>query len=176
MFIQKLLRFQTIPGPYLGSDKFLPKSSSQTFAPLLAPKCEPPVLKSLTQQLDLRVQFQNKPVLTPPSPELMSPESSKLCKLTLKNLQSHPVQVREKQPEVVLDILEVSQSEETIEIQKEVLLSFLALEKPLEKRNAKPTRKVPKGIPFLDFHFSWEDELPETENPESETEMSSGFA
>lgn len=169
MLIQKLLRFQTIPGPYLGNTSGLihgPVKISPFVLPVSQPKPSLPVLQSQSQHI--QIQFQKTVTGAPPAPpHPMTPESSQLCKTTLQQLRQHPVQPSEKAlrqlttpAAIETAFVEPSQAE----VPQQVLLSFLALERPFEKEKKARAKKGLQGTPYIDFVFPWE------ETSEQETE------
>lgn len=163
MLLQKLLRFQTIPGPYLGEPGQQPVAVKAVPFVLPQPaRPAPALLQSLPNQLEVRIQSPptNKPELTAPLRSKQAPESTRLCRLTLRHLQAHPVQVQvyKRMAKFWEGETFAVQESQPREVQKEVLHSFLALERPLKKKQSARGRRVPKGIPFLDFYFTWEDE------------------
>lgn len=176
MLIQKLLRFQTIPGPYLGESNAVANAKITQFAlPSTQSKTVLPVLQSLSQQIQVQLQKplpqqQQSPALRPLN--LLTPESESLCKTTLQHLRQHPVHVPEKAlKQSLLNPVgqEQTHAETAPEVQQQVLLSFLALERPFEREKSAKRKKAPPGTPYMDFVFAWEREQAdkEEENPPS---------
>ncbi|MGV3526250.1 MAG: hypothetical protein ACO1RX_18670 [Candidatus Sericytochromatia bacterium] len=173
--IEKLLRVQTIDGPYFSDRKALPQTPPSGFqnlvkapAPVLAP-----VLQSAPQQLNLQVQVRANvhvsPLLTSQAP-LTSP-SQRLTQTTLAQLSQHPVQSENNLHLEELLVLQailrvrprVRQVEQTVPTAF-AILSYLPLEKPFEKVFNKRRKQALAGTSFLDFRLSWERE--EAEQPE----------
>lgn len=171
MFIQKLLHFQTISGPYLGQTDVQQSIAAKALPfilPQQSPKSSP--LQSVAQQLDIRLQPTPRSVLanTPSPHTLPSPESVRLCPVTLHHLQSHPVTMRG-----YLSMVQAIQ-EPTIpaptsrEMAQEILLTFLALERPFEPRGSLRSKRVSPGRSFFNAHTAWEER--EEEDPEEEAQ------
>jgi hypothetical protein len=165
MLIQKLLRFQTIPGPYLGESNAVANAKITQFVlPATQSKAVLPVLQSLSQHIQVQLQKpqpqqqQQTPTLRPLN--LLTPESESLCKTTLQHLRQHPVQVPEKALKQNLNpgSQESVHVETAPEVQQQVLLSFLALERPFERQKSEKRKKAPPGTPYMDFVFAWERE------------------
>ena len=159
MLIQKLLRFQTIPGPYLGEPLPPAPPVPQAFALPGVRPVQP--LRLQVRALHLNIQALSHPLppkLPPSEPVPISPESVRLCRLTLRQLLAHPLEVRQRVAESVAPALETPPAPLPPEAPHEIYLSFLALERPFEKQQTARRRKALSGLPFLDFHFAWEDE------------------
>jgi hypothetical protein len=174
MLIQKLLRYQTIPGPYLGESNAAATAKITPFVlPATQSKTVSPVLQSLSHQIQVQIQKplpqqqQQTPALRPL--QQLTPESTSLCKTTLQHLRQHPVQLPEKTLKHNLNTVgqESTQAEPVPEVQQQVLLSFLALERPFEREKSAKRKKAPHGTPYMDFVFAWEREQAdeEDENP-----------
>lgn len=173
MLIQKLLRFQTIPGPYLGEASAMaagPAKITPFVLPATQTKAALPVLQSLSQQI--QVQLKPVPIQQPqPAPRpllILTPESATLCKTTLQQLRQHPVQLPETRSNLGETALPENAPLATPEVQQQVLLSFLALERPFEREKSEKRKKAPRGTPYMDFVFAWERESEEgDENPQA---------
>jgi hypothetical protein len=171
MLIQKLLRFQTIPGPYLGANsgpiaqtKVVPFDLAR-----LSQKSNPNLLQSKLEQIQiqyLKPEAKNHPQ----RPDIaLSPESTQLCKTTLQVLRQHPVKIPEQILEKTIQSLEViapASQESGVDTQHQVLLSFIALERPFEKVKSSKRKNAPAGTPFMEFVFEWEKETLEEQSSE----------
>lgn len=170
MLIQKLLRFQTIPGPYLGNASSLGVGPAK-IAPFVLPntqqKAALPLLQSLSQQIQVQIQKPLPQSLPQPPalrlPQTLTPESTSLCKTTLLHLRQHPVQLSESALKQHLNpaVSENAQTTTVPEVQQQVLLSFLALERPFEREKTEKRKKALRGTPYMDFVFAWERESDE---------------
>jgi hypothetical protein len=176
MLIQKLLRYQTIPGPYLGESNAVATAKITQFVlPATQSKAVLPVLQSLSQQIQVQLQKPlpqqqpQPPTLRPAN--LLTPESTSLCKTTLQHLRQHPVQLPEKALKQNLNPVghEITPAETVPEVQQQVLLSFLALERPFEREKSAKRKKAPHGTPYMDFVFAWEREEAEDEQENAQT-------
>jgi hypothetical protein len=124
----------------------------------LATAVSPPQLQVRALRLNIQALTQPLPPKRPPSESVpISPESVRLCRLTLRHLLAHPLEVRQRVAETAPPVLETPSAPLPPEAPHEIYLSFLALERPFEKNQPPRRRKSLSGLPFLDFHFAWED-------------------
>ncbi len=170
--IEKLLRFQTIPGPYLGENRLVPTATvTQSFQVLVnkpAPAA-PPVLQSITQHLQLNVQLKPAGAQTPaPSHLLVSPlqimPSPKLSPITSAQLQQHPVSCFLDPHIEELLLLEAFKRQgrkrqlDQLVPSPNAQLSFLAIERPFSRTAASRRKLAIQGLSFMRFRFVWEDD------------------
>lgn len=170
--IEKLLRFQTINGPYLGENRPLQAVPvGQNFQALIAKPAPtmPAVLQSASQQLQINIQV--KASITPapaPSTMLVSPlqimASPKLNAVTINQIQQHPVTSQlELNPELLL-LLEAFKRQgrkrppEQLIPSPNAQLSFLAIERPFIRSGVARRKLSVQGLNFLRFKFVWEDD------------------
>lgn len=170
--IEKLLRFQTIPGPYLGENRLVPTATvTQSFQVLVnkPTPAAPAVLQSISQHLQLNVQLKPAGVQTPaPSNLLVSPlqimPSPKLSPITSAQLQQHPVSCFLDPHIEELLLLEAFKRQgrkrqlDQLVPSPNAQLSFLAIERPFSRTGASRRKLAIQGLSFMRFRFVWEDD------------------
>ncbi|PKL80288.1 MAG: hypothetical protein CVV27_00585 [Candidatus Melainabacteria bacterium HGW-Melainabacteria-1] len=173
--IEKLLRFQTIPGPYLGENRPVPTGQVvQNFSTLL-PKPEPlpPALQSQSLQLQLQVRSlaqgqpaaqavaQSQAPLTPAS-YLHTP--LRLSQTTIIQIQQHPLHCRLDLRLEDLLLLEMLKRQVRKRPADHLVpspfaqLSWLPVDRPLARLAPSRRRLEIRGLSFMRFRFAWEDD------------------
>ena len=174
--IEKLMRFQTIQGPYLGDQRPVttPTPAAQNFAALVS-KPVPAVttLQSAAQQLQISVTTQTSPApLTPPPAPQLLPNSQltltpQLSQTTLLQIQQHPVESRfslQIEDLMLLELLKRQVRKRPIDQlvpSAHAQLSWLPTERPFLRLTQTRRKLSVRGISFIRFRFAWEGDEPE---------------
>lgn len=172
--IEKLLSCQTIQGPYLGENRPLVVAPVAQNFQVLVPKAAPaPVLQSLTQQLQLTISVKSTVQTAPGNVAQMSTlslsptqlmTSAKLSPVTISQIQDHSVSCRLDLGIEELLLLEAMRRHVRKRPAEQLIpspfaqLTWVPFESPFSRRIGSRRKLSVRGLNFINFRFSWEED------------------